>query len=118
MAGQEVDVGILATDKQDSFPGRDASMNIERKYITHERIPQRDQTHTVSEKESRQIIERNQVRSVNGHATRAKLALDAIGLRSCSVQPEPKAIPRLAKILRVSFDERVLIVGDAPIARV
>jgi hypothetical protein len=91
-AGQDVNIGILAADEQDSFSRLDAGVNFGRQHIPDEGIAQRDQVHIGSKKKSRQIVQRNQARSVNGHATRAKLAFDVIDLRARSIQPEPEAI--------------------------
>ena len=117
-AGQEMDVGVLAADEQDSFSRLDAGVNFRRQHIADEGIAQRDQVHIRGEEKSRKIFERNQARSVNGHATRAKLTFDPIGLRSRGIQPKPKAVLRLPKVFGVRFDECVLIMGNAPIARV
>ena len=99
-AGQEVNVGVLAADEQDSFSRLDAGVNFRRQHIADEGIPQRDQVHIRSEEKSRKILQRNEARSVNGHATRAKLAFDAIGLCSRGIQPEPKAMLRLRESIR------------------
>ena len=40
--GQEVNIGTLAPDEQDSFPGLDAGMNFRRQYIADEGVAQRD----------------------------------------------------------------------------
>ena len=93
-------------------------MNFRRKHIADEGIAQRDQVHIRRKEKPRKVLQWNQARSVNGHAPRAKLAFDPIGLRSRGIQPEPKAALRLTKVLRVRFDECVLVMGDAPIARV
>ena len=97
-AGQEVNIRVLAADEQDSFSRLDAGVNFRRKHIADEGIAQRDQVHIDSEEKSRKILQRNQARSVNGHAPRAKLAFDAIGFRSRGIQPEPKAVLRLTEV--------------------
>ena len=97
-AGQEVNIGVLAADEQNSLSRLDAGVNFRRKHIADEGIAQRDQVHIRSEEKSRKISQWNQARSVNGHATRAKLAFDAIGLRSRGIQPEPKTELRLPKV--------------------
>ena len=93
-------------------------MNFRRQHIADEGIAQRDQVHIRRKEKPRKVLEWDQARSVNWHTPRAKLAFDAIGLRSGRIQPEPKAVLRLTKVLRVGIDERVLVMGDAPIARV
>src|SRR5262249_42904038 len=74
--------------------------------------------HIRGKKKSRKLFEWNQLRSVEGYATRAKLPFDAIRLRSCSIQPETKRRFRLPKVCGVPFDKSILIVGNAPIAGV
>ena len=119
MAGQEVNIGALAADEQDSFSRFDTGVNLRRQHIADEGIAQRDQVHIGREEKSRKVLEWNQARSINGHAPRAKLTFDAIGLRSRGIQPEPEGRASIArKYSRVRFDERVLIMGNAPVARV
>ena len=111
------DVGVLPADEKDLFPTR-CRREFRRKHIADEGISQRDQVHIRSKEKSRKILKWNQARSVNGHAPRAKLAFDPIRLRPRGIQPEPKAVPRLMKVFCVRLDESVLIVRNAPIARV
>src|SRR5262245_48210443 len=115
-AGEEVDVGALATDEQNSFSGLDACVDLRRKYIAYEGIEQRNQVNIRSEEKSRKVLERNQVRSVKTYTSRAKFTFDPISLRSRGIQPEPKTELRLLKVFGVCLDECVVIVGNAPIA--
>ena len=74
--------------------------------------------HIRCEEKAWKIFQRHQARSIDGHTARAKLALDAISLRSRGIQPETKSKRRLPKVFGVPFDKCVLIVGNAPIARI
>src|SRR5262245_59533841 len=69
-AGQDVNLGILAADEQNSFSRLDAGVNFRRNYIADEGVAQRDQVYVRSEEKSRKLLEWNQARSINRHATR------------------------------------------------
>ena len=77
-----MNIGVLAADEEDSFSRLDAGVNFRRQHIADEWIAQRYQVHIRSKEQSRQVLEWNQTRSLNGHATRAKLTFDAISLRA------------------------------------
>ena len=64
------------------FARFDAGVNFRRQHIADEGIAQRDQMNVCSEQKPRKLLEWNEARSINRHATRAKFAFDAIGLRS------------------------------------
>src|SRR5262249_20406910 len=86
--------------------------------IADEGITQRDQVHIGGDEKSRKKLKRNQARSIKGYASRAKVTFDPISLGSCGIQPKPKTELRLLDVFGVCFDECVVIVGNAPVARV
>src|SRR6266540_4514286 len=54
---QEMDVGFLAADEQNSFFRFDAGMHFGRKYIADEGIAQRDQMNVGGDEKSRKLLE-------------------------------------------------------------
>ena len=117
-AGQLVNVRAGTANEQDSLSGFDAGVNLRRKDIANKGISQSDQVYVRGEKEAREILERNQARSIDWHAACAQFALDPIGLGAGGIQPESKRRFGPGAVFRIGADERVLVVGDAPVARI
>ena len=71
-----MNIGVLDFRRREfSFSHFDAGVNFRRQHVADEWIAQRNQVHIRSEEKSRKVLEWNQVRSVNGHAARAKLTV-------------------------------------------